>query len=222
LTANNENKLRQFNKWGPEAAKFLLTGGVGNAHRMFTPRVMAEALKRHGKRPVANTAFYNSIVNKSTSFNNGLERVRKATKNGLTYGINTNGKNYLNFKQKLIAKFPRPFPAYMFKILWRNSISNMDFVNRARKFANRAGYTVNENKLKGILATRAKTRAGTKRAEERVYKVGNNWYNNNANNVTNKINPANWVLNEAPNKEIENALASLVNYNGNVKTYRRK
>lgn len=98
----------------------------------------------------------------------------------------------------------------------------MDFVNRVRKFGNRAGYTVNENKLKGILATRAKTRAGVKRAEERVYRAGNNWFNNNAVNITNKINKSNWVLNEAPNKEIENALASLVNYNGNVKTYRRK
>ena len=222
MTQSNQQKLKQFERWGPEGAKFLLTGGVGNAHRMFTPRVMAEALKRHGKRPVANTAFYNSIVNKSTSFNNGLERARIATKNGLTYGINTNGKNYLNFKQKLIAKFPRPFPKYMLVTLWRNSKSNTDFVNRVRKFANRAGYTVNENKLKGILATRAKTRAGVKRAEERVYRAGNNWFNNNAVNITNKINKSNWVLNEAPNKEIENALASLVNYNGNIKTYRRK
>jgi hypothetical protein len=81
---------------------------------------------------------------------------------------------------------------------------------------------VNENQLKGILARRATTRAGTKRAEERVYRAGNNWFNNNAVNITNKINKANWVLNEAPNKEIENVLAWMVEYNGNVKTYRRR
>jgi hypothetical protein len=78
------------------------------------------------------------------------------------------------------------------------------------------------NKLKGILTRRASTRAGTKRAEERIYKVGNNWYNNKMGNVTNKINLANWVLDENPNKEAENALAWMVNYNGNIKTYRRK
>ena len=222
MTQSNRQKTAEFESWGPGATNFLLKGRVGNAQRMFTPLVLAEALKRSGKRPVANTAFYNSIVNKSTSFRNGLERVRTATKNGLAYTINTSGKNYMNFKRKLIAKFPRPFPKYMLVSFWKNSKSNTEFANKVRNAAMRSGYAVNENKLKGILATRAKTRAGVKRAEERVYKVGNNWYNNNATNVTNKINLANWVLNEAPNKEIENALASLVNYSGNVKTYRRR
>ena len=222
MTQSNRQKTAEFESWGPGATNFLLKGRVGNAQRMFTPLVIAEALKRSGKRPVANTAFYNSIVNKSTSFRNGLERVRTATKNGLAYTINTSGKNYMNFKRKLIAKFPRPFPKYMLVSFWKNSKSNTEFANKVRNAAMRSGYAVNENKLKGILATRAKTRAGVKRAEERVYKVGNNWYNNNATNVTNKINLANWVLNEAPNKEIENALASLVNYSGNVKTYRRR
>ena len=48
------------------------------------------------------------------------------------------------------------------------------------------------------------------------------WYNNNVTNVTNKINPANWVLDESPNKEAERNIAWLTNYKGNVKTYRRK
>ena len=110
----------------------------------------------------------------------------------------------------------------MFLYFLRNSKSNSEFARRLRNYANKAGYTVNENQLKGILARRATTRAGTKRAGERVYKVGNNWYNNNMGNITNKINPANWVLNETPNTKVENALANLMNYNGNIKTYRRK
>jgi hypothetical protein len=110
----------------------------------------------------------------------------------------------------------------MMNYFFRSSKTNTEFARRVQNFAVRAGYAVNENKLKGILAMRAKTRAGTKRAGERVYKVGNNWYNNNMSNVTNKINQANWVLDENPNKEAANALAWMVEYNGNIKTYRRK
>jgi hypothetical protein len=110
----------------------------------------------------------------------------------------------------------------MFLYFWRNSKTNTEFVNRIRKYANKAGYVVPENKLKGILAMRAKTRAGTKRAEERIYKAGNNWFNNRGNNVTSKINKDNWVLNETPNRQVELAIANIINYNGNVKTYKRK
>ena len=224
LTANNEQKLRQFQRnWGPGVVSFVKGGGIGTVHRKFTPRVLTEAIRRNARRPPVTANIYNNLVNRAGSFNNGMALLRQLKNaQGLVYKVNENGQNYKNFQKKLIAKFPRPFPKYMLVTLWRNSTSNTDFVNRVRKFANRAGYTVNENKLKGILATRAKTRAGVKRAEERVYRVGNNWYSNNATNVTNKINPANWVLNEAPNKEAENALAWLTNYNGNIKTYRRK
>jgi hypothetical protein len=165
----------------------------------------------------------NNIAKRATSFQNGINLARTAkNNNGQIYRTNTNGPNYINFRKKLIARFPYPVPKSIFLFLWRNSKSNTDFNRRLRNYANKAGYTVNENKLKGILATRAKTRAGVKRAGERVYRAGNNWFNNNAVNITNKINKSNWVLNEAPNKEIENALLGLLYYNGNIKTYRRK
>ena len=122
----------------------------------------------------------------------------------------------------MLAKFPQPLPKSMFLYFWRNSKTNTEFVNRIRKYANKAGYVVPENKLKGILAMRAKTRAGTKRAEERIYKAGNNWFNNRGNNVTSKINKDNWVLNETPNRQVELAIANIIDYNGNVKTYKRK
>jgi hypothetical protein len=225
LTANNEEKLRQFSAWGPGAVNILKAGWgwTSSAHRTFSPRVLTEAVRRNATRPVITSEILNKIVNRATSFECG-ERLAGAAKssNGQLYRINKNGPNYSNFRRKLIAKFPMPFPKNMFMHIWRNSKSNTEFANRVRKYAIRAGYTINENKLKGILATRAKTRAGVKRAEERVYRVGNNWFNNNAVNITNKINPDNWVLNEAPNKEAENALLGLLYYNGNIKTYRRK
>ena len=221
LTANNENKLRQFQQWG--SVNSLKTGGIGNAHKIFPPRVIAEAIRQNAKRPIMTREILNNIAKRATSFQNGINLARTAkNNNGQIYRTNTNGPNYINFRKKLIARFPYPVPKSVFLFLWRNSKSNTEFNRRLRTYANKAGYTVNENQLKGILARRATTRAGMKRAEERVYRAGNNWFNNNAVNITNKINKANWVLNEAPNKEAENSLAWMVNYNGNVKTYRRK
>lgn len=224
MTQSNQQKLKQFERWGPGAVNFLLKGRVGTAHAMFTPLVLSEALKRSGTRPVANTAFYNSIVNKSTSFHNGLERARIATKNGLAYAINSNGKNYRNFQKKLIAKFPRPFPKNMFRSFWKNSKSNTEFANKVRNYANMAGYKINENQLKGILATRAKTRVGAKRKRnaetERMYLVNNvEWRNSNGTNVTNKINATNWV--QTNNNSVTRLVKSYTNAT-NVKTYRRK
>jgi hypothetical protein len=222
LTANNENKLRQFQQ--SSSVNFLKTGRVGNAHKMFPPRVLAEAIRLNSKRPLMTANVYNKFVNQAGSFNHGMRLLQHAKNaQGQKYKINENGQNFKNYRKKLIAKFPPiPVPKSLFLYFWSNSKSNTEFANRLRSYANRAGYTVNENKLRGILARRASTRAGTKKAEERVYRAGNNWYNNNGANVTNKINPTNWVLNEAPNKETERVLAWLVEYNGNVKTYRRK
>lgn len=223
LTSANQEKFRQFNQLGPGVVNFLKAGRVGNVHTRFTPRVLAEAVRRNANRPVMTSEILNNIVNKATSFIHGenLARVAKAN-NGRFYRINRNGPNYSNFRRKLIAKFPHPVPKSMFLMFWKNSKSNTEFTRRLRTYANKTGYTVNENQLKGILATRSKTRAGTKKAAERIYRVGNNWYNTNMTNVTKKINPVNWVLNEAPNKEAENALANIMNYKGNIKTYRRK
>jgi hypothetical protein len=223
LTANNETKLSEFNKLGPGAVNFLKTGRVGNVHTRFAPRVLAEAVRRNASRPVMTREILNNIVNKASSFIHGENLARSAkANNGRFYRINRNGPNYSNFRRKLIAKFPYPVPKSMFLHFWKNSKSNTEFTRRLRTYANKAGYIVNENQLKGILSTRSKTRAGTKKAAERIYRVGKNWYNTNMTNVTNKINPVNWVLNEAPNKEVENALANIMNYKGNIKTYRRK
>jgi len=225
LTLANQEKLKEFNRnVGLSYVNFLKTGLVGEAHRQFTPRVLAEVIRRNANRPLMTANVFNKFVKEAGSFNHGLRLLQHAKNNqGRKYKINENGQNFKNYKKKLIAKFPPiPVPKSMFMYFWQNSKTNTEFANRLRNYANRAGYTVNENKIKGILAMRAKTRAGTKRAEERIYKAGNNWYNNQGNNVTNKINTSYWVLNETPDRETERALAWLKNYNGNVTTYRRK
>jgi hypothetical protein len=108
--------------------------------------------------------------------------------------------------------------------LWRNSKSNTEFENRLRRHAERVGYVVNENQLKNILARRAATRAGAKRVRnaetERMYLVnGKDWFNGNANNVTNKINANNWV--RTTNNNTTTYLVGYTNSN-NVKTFKRK
>jgi hypothetical protein len=112
----------------------------------------------------------------------------------------------------------------MMTFFWRNSKSNSEFVKRLRNHAERAGLTVNENQLRGILSTRAKTRAGVKRARnaenERMYLVNNTeWRNSNGTNVTNKINASNWTRTNSNN--VTRLVKSYTNAT-NVKTYKRK
>ena len=226
LTANNENKLKQLKQWGPAAVNFLKTGKVGNAHKMFAPRVRAEVIREDAKRPVMTKNILNDILNVAKYFNHGTALARRVKNNsGRLYRINESGPNFKNFRKKLIAKFPpRPVPNSVILHFWGNSKSNSEFANRVRSYANRAGYTVNENKLKGITARRATTRAGVKRVRnaetERMYLVnGKDWFNGNANNVTNKINANNWV--RTNNDNTTKYLVGYANSN-NVKTYRRK
>ena len=219
LTAENENLVNQGNIF----ANYFRKGNVGNLHKNYPPRIRAEIIRRNAAKPVVTPAMYAKLANEAGSYNHGMRMLRSLRNaQGVEYKINRNGPNFLNYSKKLIAKFPQPIPKHMWNFFWRNASSNKNFVNTVRKWAVKAGYAVNENQLNRIIATRAKTRAGTKRAEERIYRAGNNWYNNKGNNVTAKINPANWVLNETPNRSIELAVANLKNYNGNVKTYRRK
>ena len=140
------------------------------------------------------------------------------------YKVNANGQNYKNYRKKLIAKFPRPIAKDMMAYLWRTSNSNSEFATRVRSYANRAGYTVNENTLKGIMARRATTRAGTKRVRnaetERMYLVNNTeWRNSNGTNVTNKINANNWV--RTNNNNVTPLVKNHTNAT-NVKTFKRK
>ncbi len=223
LTANNREKLNQLQR----AVNFLKTGRVGNVHERFTPRVLTEVIRRNANRPIMTANVFNKLVNQAMSFQHGINMSRVAKdSNGRIYRINKNGRNYNNFMKKLAAKFYTPVPKHMFNYIWINSKSNTEFVNRIRRYAHAGGYTINEKQLNSILATRAKTRAGAKRKRnaetERIYRAGNNWYNNKGNNVTNQINRNNWVLNETPNKSRETAIAHLINYTGNLKTYRRK
>jgi RecA-family ATPase len=148
-------------------------------------------------------------------------RLLQSAKN---YKVNENGQNYKNYRKKLIAKFPRPIAKDMMAYLWRSSKSNSEFVNKLRSYANRAGYTVNENSLKGIMSRRATTRAGTKRGRnaetERMYLVNNEaWYNINGTNVTNKINANNWV--RTNNNNVTPLVKNHTNAT-NVKTFKRK
>ena len=225
LTEANREKLRQFNQWGPGAVNFLKTGRVGNAHARYSRRVLAEAIRRNVNRPVMTGEILNDIVSRARSFMHGenLARTSKSN-NGRLYRINMNGPNYTNFRKKLITKFPMPISADTLGRFLRNSKSNTEFANKIRSWAIRSGRTVNENRLGGILAARARTRAGTKRVRnvetERMYLVNNkDWFNRNGTNVTNKINASNWVLTN--NNNVTPFIKSHANSN-NVKTFKRK
>ena len=223
LTANNEQKLKQFQQWG--SANFLMSGRIGNAHKMYSPRVRAEAIRQNSKRPLMTASTFNKFVNEAGSFNHGMRLLQHAKNaQGLVYKVNKNGQNYKNYRKKLIAKFPNPVPNSVFLMFWRNSKTNTEFARRIRNYADTAGYTVNENKLKSVMNRRATTRAGVKRVRnaetERMYLVNDrDWFNSNGTNVSNKINENNWVRTTNNNKsQLVRSYANATN----VKTFKRK
>ena len=216
LTENNELTVQD----GNVLANYFKKGEVGNAHRVFSPRVRAEIIRRNAARPLMTASTYNKFVNQAGSFNHGM-RLLQGVKN---YKINKNGQNYKNYRKKLIDKFPHPVPKSVLLYMWKNSKSNSEFVRRLRNHANRAGYTVNENTLKGVMNRRATTRAGVKRVRnaetERMYLVNNTqWRNSNGTNVTNKINANNWV--RTNNNNTTDNIGEYTNAT-NVKTFKRK
>jgi len=222
LTNANKEKLRELAyNYGPNAGgNFINTSEI---RQRFAPRIAAEAKRQYAARPFLNAAALQKIVNEAGSFNHAMRIVNRKV-GSEAFRVNKAGPNFRNFRKKLAAKFPTPVSKNMLTYLWRNSNSNSEFVKRLRNHAERAGLTVNENQLRGILATRAKTRAGVKRArnatEEHMYLVNNSaWYNSNGMNVTNRINKNNWTLTNNNNKT--QLIRSYAN-GTSVKTYKRK
>lgn len=222
LTNKNKEKLRELqNNYGPNAGGYFVN--TSEARKQFAPRVAAEAKRQYAARPFLNATMLQSIVNEAGSFNHGMRIVsRKMRYEG--FRVNQEGPNFKNFRRKLIAKFPVPVNKRMFNYLWKTSSSNSEFVNRLRNYANRSGKAVNEKQLAGILATRSKTRAAAKRKRnaetERMYLVNNTeWRNSNGTNVTNTINPNNWV--QTNNNSVTRLVKSYTNAT-TVKTFKRK
>jgi hypothetical protein len=229
LTNTNQESLKTFKQnYGNYGVPVILSGNVHrNIHGNYSARVLAEATRKYGKRPLANAAFYNKIVNNSTSFNNGIRMARTATKNGLKYIINDKGKNFMNFKQKLIAKHPRPFPNDVFRNIWGRRFGNMNFIRKVKNYAYELGYVFPKEKIQALMAKRQTTRAGAKRKRsinsERIYRINNtNWVNNNGTYVN--PNPNNWVRTNG-NAETNNAIRFMLSNNGpinKIETFRRK
>jgi hypothetical protein len=217
LKVANKMALREFDKWGPNAVKYVATGQLGEARKQFAPRVLAEAIRVNAKRPLATAALYNDLFRSARNFQEGINMPRKYLKN---YKVNKEGQNYKNFQKKLLTKFGRPVPKDMLEYFWKTRSSNANFVKKITSWAPKAGYIANTKQLNAIVARRAATRAGVKRAAERVYLVnGVQWRNSNGDNVTSRINSTNWV--KTKNNSIAPLIASYTNA-AKIETFRRK
>ena len=217
LRSKNKAAVAEFDRWGPEAVKYVTEhSNGGEARKKFAPRVLAEAVRANAKRQIMTAAIFNSIFRKASNFIDAHEMVRQLK----NYKVNKEGQNYKNFQKKLLAKFGRPVPKHMLDYFWKDRSSNANFVKRVLSWAPKAGYIANAKQLNAIVARRATTRAGVKRAAERVYLVnGVQWRNTNGANVTSKINSTNWV------KTKNNSIAPLVKEYTNaakVETFRRR
>jgi hypothetical protein len=217
----NYRPLTEQNKHGVK--NLMRVGGVmtsparKEAGRQYPPRVIAEAVRQNAKRKLGTPSDYENLLKKATSFNSARHMLR-----AVPFRVNREGQNYKNFEKKLLAKFGTQMPQYMFNYLWKRRKSNENFAARVRSWAPKMGYFINEKRIAGILARRATTRAGTKRPAERMYRIGNTWFNTTGANVTGKVKSANWTPAKSYNKGQVNALARITNVNtNNIKVYQR-
>lgn len=143
LTAVNKEKLEQLENWGPHAINFLKTGRIGTAHTLYSPRVIAESIRRNAAKPLITASMFNALVNSAKSFNNGLKNLKALSNAGYRYNIN--GSNVRNFRRKLLLKFPKPLPKYLYTSVLNKKLSKNNSIINLERIARNYVYTLNKN-----------------------------------------------------------------------------
>jgi hypothetical protein len=126
----------------------VMAGRAVAAAPRVPPRVMAELLQQWGGRPIISKKTFNSVLNAAKNYNHGLNQVRLLENAGYRYRVN--GPNYLNFKAKLLAKFPRAIPAslgtYILKKIESGNLRTKNSaMNNYEQYARAGNFTINKN-----------------------------------------------------------------------------
>lgn len=168
MTVENLREMNVIDRWHPNMARVLMkynnTGSEANM--AFTPRVRAEVVRQYGTRPRMTANNLNTVLSVAKSYKSGIALANKMrSRNGKLYVINKNGSNYLNFKKKLLAKFPKLFPLREYMAIIMNASSNANAMNRLKRYATEKNYAFNAEKMQQVLNRRASTRSGKKRKQ---------------------------------------------------------
>ena len=147
LTGANRNQVEY------EKAKARMAGvpiyNTSQASRAWlTPAARAALAKQYGKQNVLTKNAFNSLVSTATSFTNGMNSLKNLVRSGYTY--NVKGNNFKNFRLKLLAKFPRPLPAFYYKMAYERGVRNNyrrsnQFYNSLANYALMGEYSINKN-----------------------------------------------------------------------------
>ena len=124
----------------------LLSGknNTGTFQTRITPRVRAEIIKEYAKRPVVNSKIYRFISNRTDSYQNGMNMLKSFVNRGWRYS--NQSPNYINFKTKLLERYPRPAPSSMYNWAIRQRLnSKNNILKKLENFAKERNFVINKN-----------------------------------------------------------------------------
>jgi hypothetical protein len=156
LTAENKARVATQNNLGIQMGELLLgnnnTTYLHREHRM-TPALRAAIVKQYGKTLILGAETFRTILNSTNSWSSGMAVLKTLVKEGFRY--NTKGSNFLNFKRKLLTKFPRPAPTRFYNKARNSKLTNKNSIlKNLEKTAFANNYTINKNsqKYKNLVA----------------------------------------------------------------------
>ena len=143
----NKNQLSavQMIKQASQRSGVPLVGKFNKTRQSYQPpSVLASLAQQHGRKIFLTKNTFQGLLNSATSYNNGINKLKNFVRAGYTYS-NT-GNNYKNFKTKLLAKFPRPLPANVYRIVTRaNYATKNNYLRALNNYAKNQNYVVNRN-----------------------------------------------------------------------------
>ncbi len=143
LSANNKEAVKRIVNASRELGKPIINRNTRQTRRRYiSAAIQAELMKLHGKNTPLNSNSFKGILANASSYNGALTTLKNLVRAGYTY--NNNGRNYLNFKRALLAKFPRPLPSVYYTSLKRRNLTNKAaYMKELNRLSN--NYTINKN-----------------------------------------------------------------------------
>ena len=174
LTGAVRNEVKREVEFAYKEGKPLYSALSNRLRRPFTtPATRAALMKQHGQKKLLTQRAFDALVRIASSYQNGMNTLKNMVQANYTY--NANGNNFKNFKLKLLAKFPRPLPAFFYKTIYERGVRNKhttakQFHNRLENYALMLNYSINKNNkaYKNFVSAVNRYTSGTRSAVKRA------------------------------------------------------
>jgi hypothetical protein len=149
LDRNQLNAVQRIKQASQRSGEPLVVRNVQQTRARYQPpAVIARLAQQHGRQNFLNKNTFEGLLKSATSYNNGMKNLKALVMAGYTYS--NIGNNYKNFKAKLLNKFPRAVPAYVYSVVNRdgrakNYATKNNYLRALNNYAKKHNYVVNRN-----------------------------------------------------------------------------